>query len=374
MKILSIGSDRSLFSKNSKAVQRVALYGSLVKELHIIVFSNISLKLKTEKIADNVWIYPTNSKNRWCYILDAIKIGKKIGGVDLVTAQDPFESGIVGWRLAFIKKARLQIQIHTDFLSPYFVKDSILNKIRVRISRFILPKADNIRVVSDRIKNSLIKSEIVKNWNNIIVLPIFTDIEYIKSYNPNINLHEKYPQFDFVILMASRLSEEKNISLALQAFKKVKEKYPKTGLVIVGSGPEREKLMQQATQHNLQSNVVFEPWSDDLISYYKTADLFLNTSNYEGYGLTLIESASSKCPIVTTNVGVVGEIINENNALICNVGDIECMVQKIVLAIENRAIRELLVKDALKAVSRVAISKEDYLKEHKISWEKYNDK
>jgi glycosyltransferase involved in cell wall biosynthesis len=227
-----------------------------------------------------------------------------------------------------------------------------------------------VRVVSERIKNSLIKSEVVKDWTKITVLPVFTDIEHIIKHKPNLNLHDKYPQFKFIILMASRLSEEKNISLAVSAFREVNKRYPSAGLIIVGDGNEREKLIHQTTDYKLQSSVIFEPWSLDLISYYKTSDLFLSTSSYEGYGMTLIEAASSECPIVTTDVGIVGEIINEDNALVCGVGDSVCIAQKIILAIENRAIRELLVKDALKAVSRESVSKEEYLREYKKGWEK----
>jgi len=371
MKILMISTDKKIFEENSSVSRRMIEYGGLVGELHIIVFASDQAE---RKISDNVWVYSTNSKNRWHYIFDAIRVGKKVGNVDLVTAQDPFETGIVGWRLARAAGARLQLQIHTDFLSPHFIKHSVFNKIRVRISKFILPKADSIRVVSDRVKVSLIKVNIIKDWTKITVLPIFTDIENIKTTKSRVNIHEKYPQFNFVVLMASRLSEEKNIALALTAFKEVKEKYPKTGLVIVGEGIERQALIKQAANHGLQNNVIFEPWSDDLVSYYKTAGLFLNTSNYEGYGLTLVEAAASGCPAVTTNVGLVGGVIDANNALVCNVGDNDCITRKIILAMENKAIRERLAKDALKAVSGVAMSKEEYLRMYKKSWEICNNR
>ena len=41
--------------------------------------------------------------------------------------------------------------------------------------------------------------------------------------------------------MASRLSREKNISLAINALAEITKKYPKTGLVIVGDGKEKER-------------------------------------------------------------------------------------------------------------------------------------
>ena len=61
-------------------------------------------------------------------------------------------------------------------------------------------------------------------------------------------------------------------------------------LLIVGDGSELTKL--KAISHKLKANVIFSPWADDLPSYYKTADLFLLTSNYEGYGRTVVEATA----------------------------------------------------------------------------------
>ena len=73
--------------------------------------------------------------------------------------------------------------------------------------------------------------------------------------------------------MASRLTKEKNIGLAVESL----PNDAKIGLVIVGDGPEKEKLKFQVSSFKLQDNIIFEPWPDDIVSYYKTTDLFLLT-------------------------------------------------------------------------------------------------
>ena len=71
-------------------------------------------------------------------------------------------------------------------------------------------------------------------------------------------------------------------------------------------------------------------WQDDLTSYYKNADLFLNVSNYEGYGLAL-EAAISGCPIVTTDVGIAPELQKSGATIsICPVGDVICIADGII--------------------------------------------
>jgi len=310
MKIISIGSDRKLFEKNSQVRARILEYGKVLGEMHIIVFSKKSSGLKEEKISEDVSIYPTNSLSKLFYICDAIKIAKKIKDADVVTAQDPFESGIAGYLIAKKKNIKLQLQIHTDLFSPYFKKGSILNKIRVQIAKYLLPKADYIRVVSERIKDSL-KS--LKLKCEPFVLPVFVDTEKFKNAQIKTDLKVKYPQFEKIVLMASRLTKEKNIPLAIDAMELVIKKYPTAGLVIVGEGPEKENIKKYSQK--LKANIDFEDWTDDLASYYKSSDIFLLTSDYEGCVRTIIEASSAGSIVVSTNVGCSeGAIMVERNA------------------------------------------------------------
>ena len=109
--------------------ERMIKYGHLVEELHIIVFSKSSSDLLLQKISENTWVYPTNSFDRWFYVWSAVSIGKKLLTKNyqlktkdwLVTAQDPFETGLAGYRIAKRFKIGLQLQVHTDFLDPHFL-------------------------------------------------------------------------------------------------------------------------------------------------------------------------------------------------------------------------------------------------------------
>jgi len=359
-----ISSDRKIFEDNSPVRQRMLEYGALVDELHIIIFTEQGFD--SQKISANTHIYPTNSKNKWHYIKDAIYVGGRMESINFVTAQDPFESGFAGWRIAKGLKANLQLQVHTDFLSPYFA-NSTLNKIRIRMAKFLLSKADCIRVVSDRIKKSIVEAYRLP-VTKVSTLPIFVDIAKIQNAEIFTDLHEKYPQFNFIILMTSRLTEEKNIVLALDAFRDVLRTYPQTGLVIVGDGPEQANLQQTTYNLQLDKSVVFEGWQKEIVSYHKTADLFLNTSNYEGYGMSLIEAAAAGTAIVTTNVGIVGEILTKDNAFICEVGDTRGVARNIMNAIENKSVCKELARSATHAISNFP-RKNVYLELYRKNWE-----
>lgn len=363
MKIISIGTDRNIFDPESAVRKRAEEYASLFDELHIIVFAKQNDKFQITNIK-NLFIYPTNSFSKIFYIKYAYKVAKKIikeRGLEIsntvVTTQDPFETGLVGLKLKDTFGFKLHVQVHTDIFSPYFEKLSILNRIRVKTARKILPVADAVRAVSERVKNSLQKELKLKSTPS--VLPIYVDIQQYEHAEIKTDLKRKYPQFDFIMLVASRLSKEKNILLALTTVKKLIPAYPKLGLVIVGKGPEKEGLIYKARQLGISEHVVFEDWTDDVVSYYKTVDLFLITSWFEGYSMAIIEAVASHCAVVSTDVGIASEVLPDS---VCPVGDEQCFFDTTKRLVENKDLRGKMIREASLRLPRVvAPDKKGYL-------------
>ncbi len=331
--LLMISTDRRIFEKDSGVRERMMEYGRGLDELHIIVFARKSAGFVEEKIGENVFVYPTQSTTRFRYIFDAIKIGRLILSKDYqpetsdwsVSCQDPFETGLVGTSLAKQFYLPLELQIHTDIGSLYFTY-SFLNKVRIIIARYTLPKASHIRVVSTRIQKYLVDQ--LKIDSSIIeIRPIQVNVESLKNTPVILDLHKKYPQFKKIVLMASRLEKEKNIGFALRAWKKVSDIVSGVGLVIVGSGGEEKILKESVQKLNIEKRVIFEPWTNEISSYYKTADIFLLSSLFEGYGMTLAEANAVGCAIVSSDVGIAPEL---SNTTVCPVNDEECFVEALV--------------------------------------------
>lgn len=380
IKVLSIGTDRKLFEENSAVLERNIKYSSKMEELHIIVFSLKKHHLKPRKV-ENLYIYPTNSLSRIHYIFDAVRIGKQVvenwkmksrselsstTGVGnlrdvVISCQDPFETGMSGYLLAKKFKIPLQLQLHTDFLSSNF-KNSFLNIIRVTIATFLIPRAEGLRVVNELVKNS-----IIKKFSNLKVipdvLPVFVDIEKIMNTDLAKDTKARFAHFTFIMLIASRLAKEKRIDIAIRVLKKIVEKYPKTGLIIAGDGGERNYLKSLVQKLKLQDNVVFVGWHEDLVPYYKIADTFLLTSEYEGYGMSLIEAGACGCPIVTTRVGIANTALfrNNENSFVCETGDEECILQSVLSLISDNSKRELFKQEMRVSIKNIMITKEEYV-------------
>jgi glycosyltransferase involved in cell wall biosynthesis len=362
MKILSIGTDRKLFEKDSMTFWRQKQY-SIKAEMHIIVFSLSKLGLQ-EVHEDNLHIYPTNSVSKLFYIFDAVRLGKKVvqnsgfvRGSSVISVQDPFETGRVGVVLKKLFNFPLQVQVHTDFLDPHF-KNPLLNRVRVIMANFVLPMADGIRVVSLAVAQS-IGNKFPKLKDRIDVLPVFVDIQSILDNKEQIS----GKQWKNNIVMASRFSQEKRIDVALSALQKVIKSDPDAGLTIIGSGEERENLIKTVNKLGLTHHVTFLNWQNNLIPHFKSADIFLLSSEYEGYGIVLIEAGASGVPIVTTKVGIAKTELFKNgeNSYVCPVGDIECISKSIIDLLKNPEKRELFKERIQDSIKKIAISQEEYV-------------
>jgi len=369
MNLVIVSTDKKIFEKESSVRERHIWYGDGFDKIEIIVFTGRGFPRK-DSLSHKVTAYATNSVNRIFYIFDAIRIGLRIiraglgfGKTTFVTCQDPFESGIVAYYLSKKFQLPLHIQIHTDLFSPYFANQSFLNFIRLQVAKKLIPKAARIRVVSNRIKNSLCE-KYIGIGSKIKVTPIFTDrapFERASSFT----LREKYPNFNFFILMVGRLEAEKNYKLALLSMASIIRDFPKTALVIVGDGSELARLRVYAERLNISNNVFFEGNQHDLNSYYKSANIFLHASNYEGFGLVLLEAALSGLPIVTTNVGIASEVlIDKNSAFVCPIGDAACISKSISELLKQNDIRERLAFNAKNTASNFLISKKQYLENY----------
>ena len=142
------------------------------------------------------------------------------------------------------------------------------------------------------------------------IKPIEVNITDISNAPIPIDLHKEYKSFKKIIVMASRLSSEKNVKYGIDIFNEIQKKNNSCALVISGDGPMFKSLKDYVEEKGLVGKVFFRGWvSRDLIySFYKTSDVFLNTSWYEGYGLSIVEANMAGVKVVSTDVGIARDL------------------------------------------------------------------
>lgn len=309
--IIAIGLAKQLFNPESREFARMLINVQETNEHHIVVAT-----YRCEKYTDvhqgNLHVYATNSGSRPMMLWDAfwitksiIKECKKWSHPCIITAQDPLEFGWLSWVLSKSTGMYLHIQVHGDyFSSSHWVGNSVFRYVRRMCALMLLRHAPAIRVVSERIKTSLIARGV--RAENITVLPIRPELEVFLQ-----TPHVFKEQLPLTFLSLGRLAPEKDISRIIEAFEIVHAKYPETKLRIVGDGSERGMIEACIKKQKSAGVITLVPWSNNVAKEMSEADVFLLASKHEAYALTLIEAMAAGLPIVTTDVGCVGEVVKD---------------------------------------------------------------
>jgi len=343
MKVLFVSNDPAIFDANSAARARMRSYAAAIGELHIVSLAPLGAQGGQEGA---LFLHPIQALKLF-RVRALRKAAHEIileNSIEVVSAQDPFEHGLAALQATEGTPAKLHIQVHTDFLSPWFVRRGnwrspqvrmpFLNQMRCHIADRVLPHADGIRVVSERIKASLL-ARYGSRISEPTVIPVMVD-----ATAPEPARLPAHPAFTFSLITVGRLEPEKRVEDILAALQLVRVHYPMVGLFIVGDGSERPQLERIVRRLGLTENVIFLGWRTDVSALMAGANAFIQASAYEGYGRTLVEAALAKVPIITTDVGIVGEVFRGfHDVLSVPVADPTALSLAIVGIIEDNTAR-----------------------------------
>jgi glycosyltransferase involved in cell wall biosynthesis len=370
MNILMLSTDRNLLNAESTVRSRIIEQAGLVNLLKVIIFAPKGKGLPSETVGHRLEIFATLSFHRALYVVDALRIGRRLIGAKgtdwLVTAQDPFWTGVVAWLVARTTGAALHIQLHTDPFSLAWRSEHVSRRFLFPLAMFLLRQADGVRVISARLETSVRGLGVPAD--KITRVPIPIDVALFRDAPVAVDLHRSYTEYSQIVLSMGRLTHEKNFSLLLRAFARVRRVHEGALLVLVGHGPLLDDLRFLARSLDIEAHVRFLPWARDVASYYKSADVYVQPSLYEGWGLAVIEAMASGTPVVMTDVGCAGEVLRDRESgLVVDVGDEGSLSEALswILAHPDEAKR--LALRGMAATEHLATKKES-LELYKTSW------
>lgn len=156
------------------------------------------------------------------------------------------------------------------------------------------------------------------------------------------------------IVTTGRLAPPKNYSLAVKTALVLKNRGVRFVWYFVGEGSERVNIENLIKQYSLQDEIKMVGMTPNPYPYMAMADVYVQTSSFEGFGLTLNEARILHRPVVTTNFPVAFDQIKEGeNGLIAEMTP-ESVAEKIMLILNDEVLCERLIEGTKKEVNKTA--------------------
>lgn len=268
------------------------------------------------------------------------------------------KSGLLG-RLAslfYYEKVRLVHTYHGNVFEGYF--SNFKNKILIFIERFLAKKSTKIIAISKLQSHDLIYKYKICEKEKIEIIPLgfdlsrFTENKSLKreKLRKEFNVHDD----TILITIIGRIVPVKNHQLFIDVINYCKNRSSRViKALIVGDGSETEKIINYVENNNLsysykdlnkECDVLFTSWRSDVDCVLAASDIVCLTSLNEGTPVSIIESMASETASISTNVGGVSDIIENNISGIVSTKKVNDYGEKLLQIIEDDNLRLKLAK------------------------------
>lgn len=154
----------------------------------------------------------------------------------------------------------------------------------------------------------------------------------------------------FRILTVSRLVKKNGVDDLIKAGQYLDFPFK---IVIVGDGPDEEKLKKLAKEKKIEDKIIFkgEVNHHNLVKYYSSADIFVRPSLSEGLGNSFLEAMAMGLPIIGTSVGGIPDFLEDKKTgLFCEVKNPKSIAQKIKEILEDNDLKKSLIYNGLELI------------------------
>jgi|TARA_B110000259_G_scaffold129108_1_gene145777 glycosyltransferase involved in cell wall biosynthesis len=253
--------------------------------------------------------------------------------------------GLVASFLSF-KKSHIFFIEHSIISNEYNHQSFVFQRILKSSIRFFYNFSSQIICVSNGVANDLQKLGVKKSKLKVILNPV--DIE------PTPGDHDQYDQYssnwkDFTgikILSVGNLRKNKNYPNLFKALKILRDKYNQHFIsLIAGDGPEKASLKLLIQEYDLEDQVILLGEVQYTEGLYRNADLFVLSSDYEGFGMVLVEALGYGKTIVATDCesGPREILGNSEHGYLCSVDSPERLAESIYEAYLNKLSPDILL-------------------------------
>jgi glycosyltransferase involved in cell wall biosynthesis len=174
--------------------------------------------------------------------------------------------------------------------------------------RLILRKFARVVAVSDEVRQRLLKAGVRDDKIRIVRNGI--DLRPFISASPSLR-DNRTADRALLVGLVGRLTREKGVDVFLAAAARVIAEVPTAAFVVIGEGPDREKLEQLIDDLKIRKSVSMPGHRDNMPSVYASLDVMVSASRQEGLPMAILEGMASGLPLVATAVGEVPTVVQD---------------------------------------------------------------
>ncbi|MFH4968243.1 N-acetyl-alpha-D-glucosaminyl L-malate synthase BshA [Gaetbulibacter sp. M240] len=257
------------------------------------------------------------------------------------------------------KKMLLEEGIHIPFVTTLHGTDITLvgsHPFYKPAVTFSINKSDAVTAVSQSLKDDTMRLFNIKN--DIHVVPNFIDLDKYKFTFTDCQRAMMADENEKIITHVSNLRPVKRVLDVIRIFNNIQKEIP-AKLMLVGEGPEREKVVSLCKKLKIYDKVVFLGKSNEIDKILCFSDLFLLPSQTESFGLAALEAMASGVPVISSNTGGIPEVNEQGySGFLSHVGDIADMSKNALYILKD--------EDRLKTFKTQARSQAQKFNVHKI--------
>lgn len=196
----------------------------------------------------------------------------------------------------------------------------------------LLYKKSQVITVSESSKSDIIAHRLAKIENILVINPGID--------NDAFTLQEKTPDPTFLYL--GRLKAYKNIDVAIQAFRQVHRKHPKSRLVIAGEGEHYAVLSELVSQLKLKKSVLFAGKVSERkkVELFATSWIAVQPSSHEGWGISVIEANACGTTVIASAInGLKDSVVDDKTGILVPPKNVHALARSMELLIVNHQLR-----------------------------------
>lgn len=352
MHVLMIGLGPEVLTTDAGDVRaRHVAYARAAGRLTMIVSSFRRDRLVATPVSPELTVHPTNSRNRWTFIADAVRTGHRVcreSKVDLIVTQDPFATALVGYLLKRRHRVPLVVGNHSQFLdnAHWIGERPVRYRLFNALAHRMIHVADGLRVVNTAEREKYIRAGVSADRIAFIPTPVPLD-RFLTDVAPPAReaLRQRLGIAGPLLLWAGNPSQTvKDLPTLFEAVAHVRRARPDVTLALAGDF-SRSPHAEFARRSRADSGLCFlgQVSHTDLPAYYQAADVYVHSSRYEGLAKVMVEAAASGTPIVTTAVpGIEAVVEDGETGLVSPIGDSRALADRILdLLGDERRRREM---------------------------------